>query len=108
MFPQKKLKRPYHNQLSPTEDDSDIKGFLEEQIPGLYRATTNDHIYDQSSEEESPDNMAPNDADFYMNYSISAGPGYFTMSKFKKVSYFESLNSIYMARMRTDSRKNTK
>jgi hypothetical protein len=50
LFPQKKLKRPYNNELSPTEDDSDIKGFLEEQIPGLYRASTNDDIYDQSSE----------------------------------------------------------
>ena len=57
MFPQKRVKRSNMRQKADMEEDSDIKGFLEEQIPGLYRASTDDEIYENSSEEESPDNL---------------------------------------------------
>jgi hypothetical protein len=61
---------------------------LEEQIPGLYRARTSDEIYENSSEEESPENLPQIEANYYMNYSVSTGPGYMQMSRFEKVSYF--------------------
>ena len=71
MFPKKNLKSSQRNQQISDEEDSDIKAFLEEQVPGLYRASTNDEIYEESSQEESPEISPSNNTDFYMNYSLS-------------------------------------